>query len=97
MSTNFYPFLIIPIPTEVPVGFGIHATSGPDGCLIQCRGLVVEREYIKRAAHTIGLSYGSFLRRVAMDAAVAVLYQTGERTEPLIPRDVTHRIPNSED
>lgn len=89
--TNFYPFLIIPIPTEIPVGFGIHATSGPEGVFIQCRGLIVEREYIKKAAHTIGMTYGGFMRRVLVDAATSVLHQVGEPEPDILPKGITHR------
>lgn len=82
-DTNWLPFLIIPIPTRIPVGFGIHATSGPNGRLILCRGLLQEREKIARAAEAIGMTYGGFIRRVLVDAAEAVLYQQGERDKIL--------------
>lgn len=92
MSTNFLPFLILPIPTEIPTGFGIHSTTGPEGVLIQCRGLVAEREYIKKAADAVGMTYGSFMRRVVTDAASAVLHQIGDQSK-ILPKyeDVTHR------
>lgn len=88
---NFFPFLIIPLPTEIPVGFGIHATCGPEGIFIQCRGLVPEREYIKKAANRLGMTYGSFIRRVLVDAAHAVLAQDAEADYTVLPKDVTHR------
>jgi hypothetical protein len=63
------PFLIIPIPSEIPTGYGIESTSGPNKCLIQCRGLLHERDKIQEAADRINLSYGTFMRRVVLDAA----------------------------
>lgn len=63
----------IPIPTPIPYSWGIEATSGPDGCFIQCRGTVPEREKIKTAAALLGLSYGGFMRRVLNDAADAII------------------------
>lgn len=91
MSNHIFPFLIIPLPTEIPVGFGIHATSGPHGVFIQCRGLVAEREYINRAATKLGLPYGSFIRRTLIDSATAVLHQFDDAQPNILPKDVTHR------
>jgi hypothetical protein len=62
MSHTIFPFLIIPIPTNLPVGYGIDSTSGPNKCLLQCRGLIKERELIQEAADRINLSYGMFMR-----------------------------------
>lgn len=94
MSTNFYPFLIIPIPTDIPVGFGIHATSGPEGVFIICRGLKSEKAYIHKAAAAIGMTYAGFIRRVMMDASTAILHQTGEQQPDLLPKGITHRTPD---
>lgn len=65
--------LTIPLPTQIPYSWGIEATSGPEGCFIQCRGTIPEREKIKRAAAVLGLSYGGFMRRVLNDTADVIL------------------------
>lgn len=69
--------ITIPVPSEIPYGYGLAATSGPEGCLIQCRGTVPEREKIKYAAHLLGLTYGTFMRRVVNDAADVIIELLG--------------------
>jgi hypothetical protein len=59
----------IPLPTEIPHSYGLEATSGPNGCFIQCRGTKMERDKIAAAAAKIGLSYGTFMRRIVNDVA----------------------------
>ena len=69
------PLITIPLPTDIPYGYGIAATSGPQGCLIQARATTPERDKIQQAAAAIGVSYGTFMRRVTNDAADYVLAQ----------------------
>jgi hypothetical protein len=66
---NIFPFIIIPIPSELPVGYGIDATSGPNKCLLQCRGILRERDLIQEAAARLNLTYGTFMRRVIIDTS----------------------------
>ncbi|MCA2510509.1 MAG: hypothetical protein IM561_09015 [Microcystis sp. M60BS1] len=61
--------MVLPLPTTIPQSYGLESTSGPNGCFIQCRGTKNEREKISKAAAKIGLSYGTFMRRVVNDAA----------------------------
>lgn len=98
MSTNFLPFLIIPIPTNIPVGYGVNSTvpGSPNGLFIQCRGLKQEKELVQRAAAAIGMTYGGFMRRVVTDAANAVLYQMGQPIVKL-PGDIAEEERNSTD
>lgn len=73
------PIITIPLPTVIPYGKGLESTIGPQGCLIQTRGTVPEKDKIKRAAAKVGISYGAFMRRVANDAADFVLKYTEEQ------------------
>lgn len=74
-------FINLPIPTEIPYSYGIEATSGPYGCLIQCRGTHRERDKIKRAAALVGVSYGTFIRRLLNDAADLIIKQQGQEQQ----------------
>lgn len=75
-TTKELPYSItLPIPTDIPYSYGIEATSGPYGCLIQCRGTHKERDKIKKAAALVGVSYGTFIRRLLNDAADALIKQ----------------------
>lgn len=69
--------LVIPLPTELPKGHGVDSVVGPYGCFIQCRGTTKERDLIRRAAYSLGISYGSFIRRVVTDSAKQVLEMQG--------------------
>lgn len=68
-------YINLPIPTEIPYSYGLEATSGPNGCFIQCRGTKPEREKIARAAALVGVSYGTFIRRLINDAADIIIKQ----------------------
>lgn len=74
-----FPFIPIPLPTEIPRERGILATSGPDGIFISCRGLVAERRLIQQAAARIGVTYGEFIRRVTTDAATYIIEHIPEQ------------------
>lgn len=73
MANELPTHLNLPIPTDIPYSYGIEATSGPYGCLIQCRATKKEREKIQRAAELCGVSYGTFMRRLCNDGADAII------------------------
>lgn len=70
---RIFPFWIIPVPSKIPVSFGIHATSGPNGCWLQCRATYPEREKLQAAAERIGLSKGELMRRLCNDVSDYIL------------------------
>ncbi len=74
--------ILIPLPCDITRGFGVEATSGPDGVFIQCRGLRQEREKIMRAAHHIGMPYGAFIRRTLNDVAEVILVMKQDQFTP---------------
>lgn len=73
--------LTLPLPTDIPYSYGIEATSGPEGCFIQCRGTKKERDKIHYAASLVGVSYGTFIRRLANDAADQIINLFGNPEE----------------
>lgn len=73
-----FPFFIIPFPTPIPTKFGIEATSGPNGCWLQCRATYPEREKIQAAADRIGLTKGELMRRIMNDVAEYILTNVPE-------------------
>jgi hypothetical protein len=75
MSQELPQFILLPLPTEIPRSYGLEATSGPYSCLIQCRGTKKERDKIQKAAALLGITYGTFMRRVVNDAADAIINQ----------------------
>ncbi len=85
---NIPPYFIIPTPVEIPVQRGIASTNGPNGCLIQCRGTTMERDKIQRAANLLGLTYGTFMRRVVNDFADAVIQLSEGKELPVIPQSL---------
>jgi hypothetical protein len=65
--------LSIPLPSELARAYGIESTRGPFACFIQYRGLINERENIKKAAEICGISYGMFMRCILNDAATEII------------------------
>lgn len=76
-------YFVIPRPVEIPRQKGIHATNGPNKCLIQYKGTKPERDKIQRAADALGISYGCFMRRVVNDVADQVIAVIEGREETL--------------
>lgn len=71
----------IPRPREFQThyGRGIDSCRGPEGCFIQFRGVITERDKIQQAAKVLGISYGNFMRSIVNDVADRVLKDAAGR------------------
>lgn len=74
----------IPIPDDIPRGYGLAATTGPNGCFIQFRGTQQEKAKIFAAAECLGILSSTFMRRVVNDAADAIIEYHKRQQQKLV-------------
>lgn len=65
--------LTLPVPSRIPIAYGLHSTVGPNGCYIVFRGTYQERDKIHYAADLLDITLSEFIRRLANDAADTVI------------------------